>query len=224
MRVAIFGGTFDPIHAGHLKAARAAAQRYHLDRILFMPSGNPPHKPPGKLTPFVHRYAMVALACAAHPRFVPSLIEAPRDRRRPHYSIETARQVKKSLRRGDRLCFLIGLDAFLDLPQWREPNRLLDMADFIVVSRPGFRVQDVLGVVRGRLVGSPATLANRGTVHLRKSRLHILRGVDAAVSSHEIRESLRRGLRVTGLLPALVEEYILKYGLYSSKFERGVER
>ncbi len=224
MRVAIFGGTFDPIHAGHLKAATAAANSFCLDRILFVPSGNPPHKPPGKLTRFVHRYAMVTLACAGEPRFVPSLIEAPRDTGRPYYSIDTARRVKKSLGRRDRLFFLIGLDAFLELPEWRAPERLLDMADFIVVSRPGYSLQEVLRVVRRRMVGSPSVLAGQTTIQLRRSRLHLLGSVNATVSSREIREWIGEGKPVASLLPPLVKEYILKQSLYSSKVQPGLER
>jgi nicotinate-nucleotide adenylyltransferase len=78
VNIALFGGTFDPIHSGHLWAAKAAARKFRLDRILFVPSGNPPHKHRDRLTPFHHRFAMVALACAGDPRFVPSLLEAPR--------------------------------------------------------------------------------------------------------------------------------------------------
>ena len=225
MNVAIFGGTFDPIHVGHLRAARAAARRYRLDYVLFVPSGSPPHKRGDHLTDFAHRYAMVALACAGVPVFIPSLLEAPRHDGRLQYSIDTTRAVRKRLRQNDRLYFLIGLDAFLDLPYWKEPERLLDLANFIVVSRPGFRLSDILRVLPPRLFNAEKHLTR--SVQLRRTTLSVLSGVHAAVSSSEIRETIRRGRSVTGLLPPLVEEYIVKqrfYGVYRPGAHRGSER
>lgn len=214
MNIAIFGGTFDPIHTGHLRAATAAARKFRLSQILFIPTGNPPHKPNHHLTPFHHRYAMVALACAQDRRFVPSLLEAPTPDGRPHYSINTARAVKGSLRPHDRLFFLVGADAFLDLPHWRAFRSLLELVDFIVVSRPGFDVAEIShhvlpGVVQPRRGKSPPD-----TIRLRHTRLHILRGVNAPLASRDIREAVLSGKRATGLVPPLVEEYILKEGLY----------
>ena len=108
MNIAIFGGTFDPIHAGHLAAARAAQRRFRLDRILFIPTGNPPHKIHDHLTDYAQRYAMVAVACAGEPRFIPSTIEAPTVDGSPRYSIDTVRAVRRKLRQHDRLFFLVG--------------------------------------------------------------------------------------------------------------------
>ena len=217
MNIALFGGTFDPIHAGHLRAARVAARRFRLDRILFVPSGNPPHKRRDRLTPFVHRFAMVALACQGDLRFVPSLLEAPRPGRRPHYSIETARAVTESLEPADDLYFLLGLDAFLDLPHWKDYRHLFDLMDFIVVTRPGFGSAEILKVVprrrgRGESQGSGVT----GARQTQKGRVHVLRGVHMPVASHDIREAVATQRRVTRLVPPLVEEYIRKEGLYKS--------
>ncbi|MGH9446880.1 MAG: nicotinate-nucleotide adenylyltransferase, partial [Terriglobia bacterium] len=217
VKLAIFGGTFDPIHAGHLRAARAAMRAFGLDRVLFVTSGNPPHKRAGGLTAFDHRFAMTALACAGIPPFVPSLLEAPRADGRPHYSIETANKVRKSLGPKDRLYFLIGLDAFLELQQWKMPDRLLDVADFVVVSRPGFSLQKILGVLAPRMIRGVHPDPRNGTVKLRQSELHILGGVNVPLSSHEIRHAIRHGRSVTGLLPRLVEEYIVKHRLYQTK-------
>ena len=196
MRIALFGGTFDPIHAGHLRAAKVAVRQFRLDQVLFVPSGNPPHKLREGLTPFAHRLAMVSLACAGDRRLIPSVLEAPRDDGRLHYSVDTSRAVRKSLAPGDALYFLLGLDSFLDLPNWREYKRLLDLMDFIVVSRPGLGTPDL------RVASDHA-----GTVHR-------LRGFEMAVASRDIRERVRAGRKVTGLVPKLVEEYILKEGLY----------
>lgn len=220
MKLAIFGGTFDPIHIGHLRAARAAVRRFSLDSVLFIPSGTPPHKRAGHLTDFVHRYAMVTLACAGVPEFVPSLLEAPRPDGRPLYSVDTIRGVRKRLKSKDRLYFLIGLDAFLDLPHWKNPERLLDLANFIVVSRPGFDLREILRALPPRSLPAQRALRSQRNVRLRRTTLSILGGLHAAVSSSDIREDIRRGRPVTGLLPPLVEEYIVKHRFYSEGSQR----
>jgi len=214
VNIALFGGTFDPIHAGHLVAARAARRRFRLDKVLFIPTGNPPHKTHNHLTNYAQRYAMVSLACAGEPGFVPSTIEAPTADGSPRYSIDTVHAIRRKLRRNDRLYFLVGVDAFLDLPLWKEFRRLLDSVEFIVVSRPGFDGSAI------RKVAPPDGLAARrlspraGTIALRHGAIHILSGVDAPVASRDIRQAVRAHRPMTGLVPPLVEEYILKEGLY----------
>jgi nicotinate-nucleotide adenylyltransferase len=214
VNIALFGGTFDPVHTGHLRAAKAAARRFRLDRILFVPSGNPPHKYRDRLTPFPHRYAMVALACAADRRFVPSLLEAPKRDRRPQYSIDTVRALKKSLSSKDRIYFLIGVDAFLDLPHWKQYYRLLDLVNFIVVSRPGFSSREIWETLPRHFLPPTVRKSVPGAVRLPRTTLHVLAGVNSPVASHDIRSAVRARRRVTGLVPPLVEEYILKEGLY----------
>ncbi len=214
MNIAIFGGTFDPIHSGHVQAAKAAARRYGLDRVLFVPSGNPPHKGQDRLTPFPHRYAMVALACSMDPRFVASLVEAPKPGGRPHYSIDTARKVKRTLTSRDRLYFLIGADAFLDLPHWKEYRQLLDTVNVIVVSRPGFSTDDLWKTVPREAVLSMDRGVTPDSFHLKRTSLHVLRGVHVPVAARGIREAIHAGRRVTGLVPVLVEHYISKESLY----------
>lgn len=216
MNIALFGGTFDPIHSGHLRAAVAAARQYRLERILFVPSGNPPHKVGNNLTEFAHRYSMVVLACAGDRRFVPSMLEAPTAAGRPQYSINTVRKVRRSLAAKDRLFFLLGVDAFLDLPHWKDYRQLLDLADFIVVSRPGYSNSKIEKVVPPALLrGDPRGL-RRNTLTLRRSVIHILRGVDVPVASRDIRQAIRAGRPVAGLVPPLVEEYLRKEALYRS--------
>ncbi|MGD0695945.1 MAG: nicotinate-nucleotide adenylyltransferase [Terriglobia bacterium] len=214
MNIALFGGTFDPIHAGHLRAARVAMRRFALDKVLFVPSGNPPHKVRDHLTPFEHRFAMVALACVGEPRFVPSLLEAPADDGRIYYSVTTTERVRRSLDSRDHLFFLIGVDAFLDLPQWKGYRHLLDLVDFIVVSRPKYSDSDIARVVPEELRGPGPNDLSHHTIALRKSTLHILRGVDVPVSSREIRAAIRARRDVAGLVPPLVEEYLRKESLY----------
>jgi nicotinate-nucleotide adenylyltransferase len=217
VNIALFGGTFDPIHAGHVQAAHAAARQFRLDRVLFVPTGNPPHKVRDRLTSFPHRFAMVALACAEDRRFVPSLLEAPTPDGRPRYSIHTVRAAKRLLRPGDRLFFLLGVDAFLDLPHWKDYRRLLELLDFIVVSRPGFDSSEIQKVAPKELVLSGPSRKRPETIRLRYSTLHVLHGVDVPVASRDIREAIRAGRRITGLVPPLVEQYILKEGLYGPR-------
>jgi nicotinate-nucleotide adenylyltransferase len=214
MNIAIFGGTFDPIHSGHLAAAKAAQRRFRLDRILFIPTGNPPHKIHDHLTQYAHRYAMVAVACANEPRFVPSTLEAPTVDGSPRYSIDTVRAVRRRLRQHDRLFFLVGADAFLDLPQWREFRRLLDSVEFIVVSRPGFEVDALRHVAPPDLLPARRFAQSASTIRLRHGAIHILHGVDAPVASRHIRQAVRARKPIASLVPKLVEEYILKEGLY----------
>lgn len=214
MNIAIFGGTFDPIHIGHLKAARAAIRHFGLDRILFVPCGKPPHKLRNHVAAFPHRFAMVALAARGEAKFVPSLLEAPKPDGEPNYSVETASQVYRTLGRDDRLYFLVGLDAFLDLPNWKEYRRLLKLAEFIVVSRPTFDSRHLAEVIqemrRPRLTPEGA----RDLPQAALQHAHVLAGVRVPVASRDIRRAARAGRPLTGLVVRAVEEYIRKEGLY----------
>jgi nicotinate-nucleotide adenylyltransferase len=224
LNIALFGGTFDPVHTGHLKAAKAAARRFCLNRVLFVPSGNPPHKVGDHLTSFEHRFGMVTLACAGDPRFVPSLLEAPTSDRRAQYSITTVRKVRRFLRRSDRLYFLIGVDAFLDLRQWKDYRQILDLVDFIVVSRPGYPNRKIMEIVPPDLIHRSAQSSGGQTIHLRRSQVHVVRGIDTPVASSDLRDAVRAGRPVAGLVPPLVEEYIRKEGLYLPARKAGRER
>jgi len=214
MNIALFGGTFDPIHTGHLAAARAARRRFRLNKILFIPTGNPPHKIHNHLTDYARRYAMVALACAGERSFIASNLEEPASDGSPSYSIDTVQAVRRKLRSADRLFFLLGVDAFLDLPLWKEFRRLLESVEFIVVSRPGFNVRAVRRVVPPDLLPSRASPQRPDMMRLRHGAVHLLRGVDVAVASRDIRQAVRAHKPVAGLVPTLVEQYILKEGLY----------
>jgi nicotinate-nucleotide adenylyltransferase len=216
LNIALFGGTFDPIHTGHLKAAKVAARRFRLNRILFIPSGNPPHKIGNHLTPFEHRFAMVSLACAADSRFVPSLLETPTPDHRPQFSISTIRRARRFLKRSDKLFFLIGVDAFLDLPHWKSYREILDLVDFIVVSRPGYPNRKIAESVPPGMIRRSAHAAGEPAIYLRRSVVHIVRGLDAPVASSDIRDAVSAGRGLAGLVPPLVEEYIRKEGLYRS--------
>jgi nicotinate-nucleotide adenylyltransferase len=212
--VALFGGTFDPVHAGHMIVADAAQRRFHLEAIYFIPSARPPHKSGSELTPFVHRYAMVALACSEHRGFLPSLAEASMDGATPQYfyTVDTVRRFRR-LHPDDHIYFIVGADQFLEIPTWKSYQSLLDLCDFIIASRPGFCI-DAL-----RLVVPPEKLA-RGPANdphkivLRKSVIHLLTTVSSHVSSTEVRERLEQKKNIHGLVPPRVEEYILGQALY----------
>jgi len=155
-RIAIFGGSFDPIHNGHLSVARAADRRFNFDELHFIPASRPPHKLKQHLAPFPHRFAMVSLACTEHPHFVPSLAEAGEDfsGTQLHYSVDTVRYFRH-VYHGDRLFFIIGADAFLDIPMWKEYETLLTLCDFIIANRPGIRPEALRLVIPPDVIARP---------------------------------------------------------------------
>ena len=221
MNIGLFGGTFDPIHNGHLAAARAAAERCNLNRVLFVPSDIPPHKQKQPITDFVHRYAMVTLALQGEKNFFPSLLEAPRGREPElHYSVDTVRTVKRSLKSSDRLFFIIGIDAFMDVAKWREPEALLQGCEFIVVSRPGSYLLDVIDALPASL--RPKTVVRRAsggpgaisTLTFHGVTLHLLEGVNVAAAASDIRAAIAQGEKWERLVNPPVAEYIKKMRLY----------
>src|SRR5260370_37644214 len=155
MNIGLFGGTFDPIHRGHLALARAARDRRKLSRIFFVPANIPPHKQRQPLLAFPHRYAMIALATAEEKDFVPSLLEAPEDfdaggpgkektrAAKPNYSIDTIKRLKQAFKKADRLFLLIGIDAFAEIAKWHEAESLFRECEVVIASRPGFSLADV---------------------------------------------------------------------------------
>jgi nicotinate-nucleotide adenylyltransferase len=218
-RVALFGGTFDPIHIGHLAVARAAERRFHLDEIQFIPTGHPPHKHRRGMASYADRYAMVSIACADHPKFVPSLAESGPDHsgRETFYSVDTVRHYKQKAHGGAHFYFLLGADSFLGIPNWKDYETLLGLCDFIVASRPGFNVAAL------RLVIPPELFARRGAAHapldpraipLRRTVVYVLDAVSSHVSATEVRHRLDRNHSIHGLVPPRVEEYINKKALY----------
>ena len=213
--IALFGGTFDPIHCGHIAVSQAAQRRFHLDALYFIPSSRPPHKSKQSLAAFPHRYAMVALACAAHPAYIPSLAEAP-DGAAPHvfYSIDTVRRFRKE-HPDDHLYFILGADQFLEIPTWHNYEQLLDSCDFIIAHRPGFRLDALrLVIPPDKLARTPSSSHDPNTIALRKTKVHLLSTVTSHVSSTEIRQRREKHQSIRGLVPARVEEYILGQALY----------
>jgi nicotinate-nucleotide adenylyltransferase len=245
MKIAFFGGTFDPVHRGHLAIARAAAEKFGLSLIYFAPADIPPHKQKRKLTDFQHRFAMLALATAEDKRFIPSLLDAHTGR--PNYSVETVRRLKRSLKKSDKLYFLIGMDAFKDIATWRQPEELLEDCEFIVAGRPGYSLQDVGQALPASLrpeeeaLRAPEKRRASGTVSLPGATIHLLREVHEQVSSTQIRAAARESVKqLSRLVPQPVAEYIKKEHLYAAgapkterrgarrgkmlSFERGITR
>jgi nicotinate-nucleotide adenylyltransferase len=222
MNIALFGGTFDPIHRGHLNVARAAARRFKLREVWFIPADIPPHKQKTPITSYFHRYAMVTLAVADGTDFLPSLLEAPDPEahmeRRPSYTIDTVRKVKRDLRRGDRLYFLIGMDAFRDIATWHKTDELLRECEFIVAARPGYSLEDIASSLPKplkptlkelRAVGLREALQRRGVT------LHVLPETHEDISATQIRAAMKKGGRqLKKLVPDSVAEYIRKEELY----------
>lgn len=188
MRVAIFGGTFDPIHCAHLAIAREAARAFALTRVLFVPASHPPHKTSAIAAPYEDRYRMVELASQGEPLFEASRLEAGQEK---SYSIDTIARVKSTLAPGGTLFFLIGSDAFAELHTWYRWRDVVREVEFIVVTRPGHRYLDPPG-----------------------ARVNRLDTIALQVSSSEIRARLAAG-EAPSELPESVLAYILKHGLYT---------
>jgi len=226
-RIALFGGSFDPVHSGHLVVARAADRRFNFDEIHFIPARRPPRKLTQHLAPFPHRFAMVALACAEHPHFVPSLAEAGEDfsGTQLHYSVDTVRYFRHAYNApGDRVFFIVGADAFLDIPMWKEYETLLGLCDFVIANRPGIRLEALRLVIPPDLHShndGKREKEDDAVVHglpivgrLQRSTVYLLENVASEVSATDIRRKANRGQAIHGLVSQRVEEYILKQGLY----------
>ena len=195
MNAAIFGGTFDPVHRGHLAVARAAARRFRLDRIYFVPADLPPHKQKRAITRFLDRYAMLTLALAGEERFVASAAEYAAGARRPNYTVQTVERFRRGLKKSDRLYLLVGADQFRDLGRWHRAEALLRQVEVIVATRPG------------------SSLAEGWAKLPRGTRVLVLE-TEQWVSATEIRRRAARGRPLGRLVPRAVAEYIRKTGLY----------
>jgi nicotinate-nucleotide adenylyltransferase len=195
MRLGIYGGTFDPIHLGHLILAEQCREACGLDRVLLIATGSPPHKPGGR-TPVAHRLEMVRIAIAGHPAFVASDIEARRPG--PHYSVETLEAIRGD-HPGDDLSFLIGADSLADLPAWRAPGRIAELATIVVVNRPGIEEAD------------PSHPPDLGPGARPLAWVTI---PPVGISSTDIRRRLAEGRSIRYMVPRGVEAYIEAHGLY----------
>ena len=204
MRVAFFGGTFDPIHRGHLRLATAAANEFALDRVLFAPVGQQPLKSDGAVAPFADRLEMIRLAIgsdnSADPRFAISTLDEPRPDGTPNYTVDTLGALALEYPQAT-LYVLAGADSFLTIRHWRSSDHLLALAEWIVVSRPEFPLTE-------------AQLAPLLLTPAQRARVHLITSVHEDASATELRRRLHVGDPCPGLLPPAVAAYIHSHHLY----------
>ncbi len=217
MRIGIFGGTFNPIHYGHLRAAEEVRERLACDKILFIPSGNPPLKTENILDAIV-RLKMVQIAVESNKYFETSDLELQSSGK--SYTVNTL-QILKAHYPGREIYFILGVDAFLEIPNWRDPEKLLSLTNFAIISRPGYEFHMLSKspylltdpkVLRDLDTGATGTALSRtksGT------EAFLLRTTQLAISSTEIRRFLGGGLSVRYLLPAKVGSFIISQKLYN---------
>lgn len=201
MRLGLFGGTFDPVHYGHLLLAEQCREQCALDEVWFLPSGSPPHKQRAAITDGKHRTEMLNLATAGHAAFRVNDMELKRTG--PTYTVETLRSLHEQ-HPGDELFFLIGADSLHDLPTWREPVRILQMATVIAVNRGSRPHPDIQPIVD--LMGDFA-----------ESRIQIVTMPGVDLSATDIRRRITAGQSIRYMTPRAVEIYIEQHGLYAEK-------
>ncbi|HEU0185966.1 MAG TPA: nicotinate-nucleotide adenylyltransferase [Blastocatellia bacterium] len=238
-RIGIYGGTFDPVHYGHLKVAEAVLSAFALDRIFFVPAFTPPHKRKRMISSPFHRMAMLALATADSPKMFVSTVELEAPSR--PYTVETLGRLRTELQPA-RLFFMMGADSFIDVTSWREYEAILSEYDVIVATRPGYRGDDGRDGVRNseetvgalahqlgprwsRLIvdlrggACPMDLADLADTDLANEdmnspRIYLTDYVSIDVSATGIREAVEQGRSIDDMVPPSVAAYIEKYRLY----------
>jgi len=204
MKLGLMGGTFNPIHYGHLAAAEECRARLGLDRVLFIPAGEPPHKRGRPVTPAADRVAMVELAIADNPGFELCRIEV--ERCGPSYTADTLAKLREIHGPGAELYFIVGMDSLAEILTWRQPARIADLARIVAISRGGVAPFD-------------PSLLEPGIPNARE-RIIVLSGPELTISSTELRERVISGLPIRYQAPPSVEEYIRRHNLYVSRDER----
>ena len=193
-RVGIMGGTFDPIHHGHLVAASEVASRFDLDEVVFVPTGEPYHKST-RVSTAEHRYLMAVIATAANPRFWVSRVDI--DRGGPTYTVDTIRDIA-AIRPGAELFFITGADALAQILSWRHAADALKLARFVGVTRPGYDLSDA---------------------HLPSDTVQLVDVPAMAISSSDVRERVAAGNPIWYLVPDGIVQYINKHHLYVADHE-----
>jgi nicotinate-nucleotide adenylyltransferase len=213
MRIGLFGGTFDPIHWGHLRSAEEVREELLLDRVIFIPTAIPPHKQGQTITPARDRLAMVRLAVKKNPGFAVSTVEIRR--RGPSYSIDTLRHFASKHNGQDAYYFILGIDAFHDIGSWKDFKQLFSFCDFVVTSRPSTGDANPLRrapvAVRNLFCYDSKKKTYR---HRSGAYLHFVKLTDIAISASEIRRRVASEKSIRYLVPLEVEAYIYKRGLY----------
>jgi nicotinate-nucleotide adenylyltransferase len=220
MRIAFFGGTFDPPHCGHISIARAAIHRLALDQVLVAPVGTQPLKGGSAHSSFEDRLAMVRLAVAGEPGLIASSVDAPLNNGQPNYTFDTLQRLRSQLQPTDMLFCLLGADSFLTLKSWHRCAELLVFCNFIVAGRPGFSLKEVNAALPK---GVKNTGEHREAGYTRftlsgpsgqSSELFLLPDLDQDISATEIRAALAEGSTPQTVLPSTVADYIRVHGLY----------
>ena len=196
-RLGVFGGTFDPVHVGHLLLAQEAAVQLGLDQTWFVPANNPPHKPDQVQTPFTDRLAMVELAVAGNPAFSVSLLNA--DDATPNYTVELLAMLQAELAGHASIYFLMGMDSLRDLHTWHKPDWLVQHCELVVLNRPG--VEEIWIAVEARFPGI-------------RERIHLVEMPGVDLSGTNIRARIDTGVPIRYLVPPAVHDYIEEHALY----------
>ncbi len=213
-KIGLFGGTFNPIHSGHVKAGLEVKARFGLSKVLFIPSYIPPHKGISDIASAGDRFRMVEFVCRDHPGFVASSIEV--DARETSYSILTLERAKELYPKA-RFFFILGVDAFLEIGTWREYERVLSECLFIVITRPGFRLEAASHVLGERLATVLLRTGEKGSLDetlFSRYQVFLLPIEALDISATDIRNRLRRRQSIIGLVPEAVRFYIQDRKLY----------
>lgn len=215
-KIGLFGGTFDPIHLGHLRSAEEICESFELDRVIFIPASYPPHKDKGDVLPASLRAEMVRLAIADNPRFALSEIELQRPGK--SYSVETIAHFRRQFGRGTELYFILGLDAFLEINTWKEYVALFTLCHFVVMTRPGFEKNFAPEHLPVEMAGDFCyDLKKSGYAH-RSGFFVFPKEITALdISSTKIREKVRKRHSVKYLLPETVATFIFQNNFYRAK-------
>lgn len=213
-RVGFFGGTFDPVHLGHLVPAVRAFETFRFDALVFVPTAQPPHKLGEPLTPFAHRFAMVALATQSYDQFLVSAIEA--ERSGPTYTVDTMRQLRDRFM-AEQHFFLMGSDSFSEIGTWHHWEELLDLAHLVVLHRETVWGEELTAKVPAGLRSRMRTVEVFREVPDAEGALrsiYLLAHEPFPISATDLRERLRLGLTIRELVPPEVHRYIVKHHLY----------
>jgi nicotinate-nucleotide adenylyltransferase len=213
-KIGIFGGTFDPIHYGHLRSAEEVRGLFELQKVIFIPAAYPPHKDEKKVTEPIHRLEMVRIAISDNPFFDLSDIEFRRDGK--SYSIETIKLLINKYGEGVPLFFILGSDAFAEIDTWKSFEEVLSITNFIVIERPGIKEFNLEGLLPEHVYRKFRWDKNREAfIHESGCGVYFRRCTQMDISSTKIREIVRRKGSIKYLLPKSVEEYIYREDLYS---------
>lgn len=211
MKLGILGGTFNPIHLGHLRIAEEVRDRLGLDRVLFLPAATPPHKPLAGDLPFAERLAMVELAIADNPAFSASALE--NRRQGPSYSVDTLAELRREYP-GNELFFIIGSDSFLEIGLWHRFAEIFPLCHLVVVERPGAVIADLATALPPAVSAEFSADTATSLTHASGTRIHYLPGIPLAISSSAIRAIAANGESLRYLVPPTVIEYITTKRIY----------